>query len=329
MRLPGLPSRAALPPVNPVLARELKERMRSRRTPVVITVYLLALTAVLWTASGLAQARTTRCINAQCFTEVNPLAAATLGRVVFQTLLFVSLMLVCFIVPGLASGAVAGERERQTLLPLQVTLLRPRSIVIGKLLAALAFVALLVVAMLPLVSASFWVGGVAPGEVFKGLAMVLVTGVVLAALSVACSAWARRVQWATVAAYAAMFFLTIGTGMVYAAQAASATRNPLGFRPPSPLVLYLNPFVATADVVRGEPGAPDAATPFSPLQALLSAAHDHPGAFARPDGAPQGEAGRGRGVPPWMLSLLAYAGITAGSVALASRRLRTPAEGAP
>ena len=35
-------------PLNPVLARELKERMRRRRAAVVLSVYLLLLTGTLW-----------------------------------------------------------------------------------------------------------------------------------------------------------------------------------------------------------------------------------------------------------------------------------------
>ena len=50
-------------------------------------------------------------------------------------------VLVLFFVPGLAAGAIAGERERQTLATLQVTLLRPRSILVGKIAAALAYLA--------------------------------------------------------------------------------------------------------------------------------------------------------------------------------------------
>src|SRR5205085_1967042 len=70
-------------------------------------------------------------------------AASSAGRSIYHWLLFVMLALICFIVPGLTAGAIAGERERQTLIPLQITLLSPRSIVFGKLLASLAFVVLL------------------------------------------------------------------------------------------------------------------------------------------------------------------------------------------
>src|SRR5205085_6000411 len=97
-------------------------------------------------------------------------AASSAGRSIYHWLLFVMLALICFIVPGLTAGAIAGERERQTLIPLQITLLSPRSIVFGKLLASLAFVVLLVVAALPFLSVSFLLGGVAASEVVKASA---------------------------------------------------------------------------------------------------------------------------------------------------------------
>ncbi len=168
----------ALPPVNPVLARELKQRMRGRHVWLVVTLYLAVLAVILrWV------------YVASSRDEFNGgfdlLASATAGRAIFQWLLFFMLLLVCFIVPGLTAGAISGERERQTMVALQLTLLRPRSIVLGKLLASLAFVVLLIIASLPLVTVPFLVGGVSLPEVVKGLWMVLATAVTLACLTLA------------------------------------------------------------------------------------------------------------------------------------------------
>ena len=85
---------------------------------------------------------------------------AAVGRSIFEWLVFFMLLLVLFLVPGLTSGAIAGERERQTLVPLQVTLLRPWQIVVGKLGASFAFLALLVVATAPLLVVAYLIGGV-------------------------------------------------------------------------------------------------------------------------------------------------------------------------
>ncbi len=251
---------AALPPLNPVLARELKQRMRGRHTWIVLTLYLAVLAVLL------------RWIYVTAARDgldggVDLLASAAVGRAVFQWLLFFMLLLVCFIVPGLTAGAISGERERQTLVSLQITLLRARSIVFGKLLASLAFVVLLIVASLPLVTVPFLVGGVSVSEMVRGLVMVVATAVTLACLGLACSALLRRTQAATVLAYGITLTLVLGTFMVYGAQQIPR-RGGLDDRP-DPWVLALNPFAATADVVQGRSVTSGFESPFRPIRDLL------------------------------------------------------------
>jgi ABC-2 type transport system permease protein len=249
----------ALPPANPVLARELKQRMRGRHVWLVVTLYLTVLAVILrwvYVASS----------RDQFDGGFDLLASATAGRAIFQWLLFFMLLLVCFIVPGLTAGAISGERERQTMVALQLTLLRPRSIVVGKLLASLAFVVLLIIASLPLVTVPFLVGGVSLSEVVKGLLMVIATAVTLACLTLACSAVFRRTQAATVVAYGITLALVLGTLLVYGAQ--QVPRRGVGPRP-DPWVLAVNPFAATADVVKGRRESLGFASPFAPLHELL------------------------------------------------------------
>ena len=228
-------------PRNPVLDRELKERLRTRRATIVVTAYLAVLALVLYAVYQAAAASSVDPFNG------GPIAtqAATVGRTLFETIVLVMLGLVLFIVPGLTADALTGERERQTLVPLQVTLLRPRSIVVGKLLASLAFVTLLVVATLPMIGVSFILGGVSAGQVARAVAAVLATGVVVASLALACSSIARRTQGAMVLSFGVALFLTLGAPAIFLAQ--QGFRDP--GEQPSPAVLLLSPFVATADAV--------------------------------------------------------------------------------
>ncbi len=250
--------RRALPPLNPVLARELKQRMRGKLTWLVVTGYLAILALILrFVYLGASQSAGSD--------FGNPLASASVGRSIFHWLLFFMLMLVCFIVPGLTASAISGERERQTLVSLQVTMLRPRSIVLGKLLSSLAFTAFLVLASLPLLSVPFLVGGVSATEVVKGVVMILLTAVVLACLAVACSALLRRTQAATVVAYGLTAALTVGTFIVYGGQ--RAMDGPVDKA--SPAILALNPFVATADVVQGRAESSSFDSPFTALADLV------------------------------------------------------------
>lgn len=248
--------------VNPVLERELRQRLRGRAAWVSLTMYLIVLGLILRLVFDVA----TR--PDPIFGASQVQAASSAGRSIFHWLLFVMLGLICFIVPGLTAGAIAGERERQTLIPLQITLLSPRAIVFGKLLASLAFVALLVIAALPFLSVSFLLGGVAAPEVMKGVGMVLVIALSIAALSLACSSAARRTQTATVTSYALVGLLVIGTLVVYGAQRAF-DRSPNGSSKPT--VLLLNPFAATAEVVKGRNAAfVNLSSPFMPFQQMIA-----------------------------------------------------------
>ncbi|MGH9039809.1 MAG: ABC transporter permease [Acidimicrobiia bacterium] len=245
-------------PLNPVLARELKERMRRKRAPLVLTVYLVLLTGALWILYLGAGSD---------IGGINALRLASLGRAAFHTLLFTMLILVGFIVPGLAAGAIAGERERRTLAPMQVTLLRPWSILAGKLASSLVFVTFLIVATLPLFGVSFLLGGVEPGEVMRGVAMVLVVAATLGSLALTCSTLMRRVQGATVVSYALVAMLGVGTFVGFGAQLLIDRDGPEGR---AQLLLALNPLMATADVLDRSPNENSLLpSPFTPLQELI------------------------------------------------------------
>jgi ABC-type transport system involved in multi-copper enzyme maturation permease subunit len=333
--------------MNPVLAREITQRMRRRRAVIVVSAYLLILSLIMvGLYKGAVSASSIRdCSDTgQCFSSPNALAMASAGRPIFHWLLFFVLMLVCFIVPGVTSGAIASERERQTLVPLQVTLLSPLSILVGKLLASLAFTLLLLVATLPLMSVAYAIGGVSFGEIVRGLAIIVVVAAAMGCLSIACSAAFRRVQAATVASYAAVFVLVIGTLIAFGMSFFIG-------RGQSRLAIELlvgNPFVATADVLGGIPmeTAGGLGSPFSPIQRLLEAAAGQTAnvPVARPE-MPQEPMLDGQGmvavepspvapvvqpvgfwgrVPFWVVTLGFYGLVGALSLWFAAGRIRAP-----
>jgi ABC-2 type transport system permease protein len=342
--------RATAPPLNPVLARELKERLRTRRTTIVLVAYLAVLALILQVVySGMSGAE-------EAFGDSLATQSARLGRTLFDTLLFFMLVLVSFIVPGATADAVSGERERQTLVPLQVSLLAPRSILAGKLLSSLAFVFLLVLATLPLLGVSFVLGGVSVGDVGRGVVAVLGTGLVLACVALACSSLARRTQGAMILAYGVTLFLLLGTAMIYGAQRVLDDTG----RHPSVAVLTLNPLFATADatgrVAFGGFGGFGTPSPFDALRGVLATSdrrffdgfeEDFPGGpmpmpmpmpvdggpvelfedgvRVVPGDAPLRAEGDG-GIPFWVQSAAVLGGLAGGAFLLAAYRLRTPSD---
>lgn len=340
----------ARPPLNPVLARELRIRLRGRQAWILLTIYLVLLAVTVFLVyqgeSGGADG------GAGPFGLPSPTRFASVGRSVFEWLVMLMLLLVLFLVPGFTSGALAGERERQTLVPLQVTLLRPWQIVVGKLAASFAFLALLVVATAPFLAVAYLIGGVTIGSVLRGVGVVLFTGLALGGLTVCCSAVFKRVQVATVVAYAVTLFLALGTVLVWAAAGVvDGSRGSDAADPPVEL-LALNPLFLTADVLReSDLGSRNGAS--SPFEALEDVLVDDVGFdgdvvfedLGRPvpgvviggigvDGAPVDFdefgnpiflGGDDDGFPFWALSLIClYTAAVLGTV-VAVRRLRTPA----
>lgn len=314
--------------LNPVLARELKERMRGLRSFLALLVFLGLATLTVWLvyvanqgdSFGFDLERQTR-----------------LGRDMFEWLLTMMLLLLLFLLPGLTSGAIAGERERQTLLPLQITPLRPASILWGKVLAALAFVSLMIVAALPLFAVAYRLGGLALTDVVVGVAAVLVVGVLLATMVVAISTFAKRVQTATLLAYGFTLLLTFGSGIAYGVTAlVDAGRG--DDRATAPAVLLLpNPVMYVAEVTAGE-NIRTGDTPLVALRETLADAYSSNGGwlatpqqdarFGDLDNAVFIDAVEDSGLPAraGLFSFLSLGGLAAGLFALAARRLRIPSE---
>jgi len=250
---------------NPVLRRELIERVQGVKVVVFLTLWLVLLTLILVVAyQGIDVVNDGRDIDVSSLGRV--------GRELYEWVLFGMLILILFLVPGLTAGAITGERERQTLVPLQMTMMRPRDIIVGKLSAALAFLVLLIVAALPLLAVSFLVGGVSFLDMLSGLAMLLFTGLVLGSVCVWISARLRRTTASTVLAYGISFMFAVGSffGMLGWA-ITDASRGVDVVNPPAEL-LSLNPVAAIADVLpRSANNAfgNDTITPFGGMRTVI------------------------------------------------------------
>lgn len=246
------------PAANPVLRRELRERMRARATPLVVSGFLGGLVALFWLVY---RGQTTGAGAA------DPRELASTGRNLFDWVVLSLLLAVVFLVPGVAAGAIAGERERQTLLPLQSTLLGARRIVTGKVAASLALLALLVLASSPVLVLAWVAGGAGAGDVAAGVAVVLAAGVTVTCLAIGCSALTRRVQSATVSAYVLTLGLVGGTLGLYQVVDPGVAGDD---ESPPALLLAVNP-VAVLAAATAPPLDSAAAGADSPLASIRTA----------------------------------------------------------
>ena len=240
--------------------KELRGRVRGRRAFVVLTFYLLFLAAFAWAWELVAERAYAQSTTLQGGSAA--FASALVGQEVFGALVLIETLLVVFLAPAFTSGAISLEREKQTLDMLAATPISSLAIVIGKLLSALAYVFLLILASIPLTAIVFVFGGVGPDDVIRAYAVLIVSALGLGSLGLFISAAMQRTQGATVVTFFMVLFLTLGTmfGVLFWNTMAGVNSTsffangsgvgPIKGRAPEAF-LWFNPFAAQYDVICG------------------------------------------------------------------------------
>lgn len=240
--------------ISAIIVKELRGRMRGRRAFVIITLHVLLLSVFAWMYQRLSEEEVK---GLSSFGGQATYASATVGRSVFYGLMMVQTLIVAVLAPAATAGAISGEREHQTLDLLAVTPISSLSIVLGKLLSALAWVFVLILASIPVTALVFVFGGVAPDDVVRGYAVLFATVIGFGSIGIFFSAVTRRTGAATGLTFVTTIALAAGTWFVFnfLGDTAEITSTGLRKQPPES-ILYLNPFIAQADVICGtEDGA--------------------------------------------------------------------------
>jgi len=221
--------------INPVLAKELRDRVRTWRSPLLITSYLMALAGI----GGLYYSLQTRY-------SFGGTQALRLGILIFGILAVAQLILIAFLTPGMTASIISGERERQTWPLLLVTRLSPLSIVIGKLLSAISYMVLLILVSMPIYSTVFLFGAVDMRVLLLVVVISLVTTVTIASIGLFCSALFKRTITAIVISYLLTFFLFGGTIIsAFVIQNLNMEKWARANQPPpTPFIVNFNPLVA-------------------------------------------------------------------------------------
>jgi ABC-type transport system involved in multi-copper enzyme maturation permease subunit len=193
---------------NPIIAKELKGRMRGRQGFILLTAYLALVSLVIVAAYYYS-------VGDWNASRITPDALAETGKRIFGMVVLFEFALIVFIGPALTSGAISSERERGTFDLLRVSLLSPRSLIFGKLGAAIAYLLLLILAALPLQSLAFFLGGVGLEEMVVSLVMLTTSTLLFCTLGIYFSGIARRTVVATVMSYASLIFPVVLLGILY------------------------------------------------------------------------------------------------------------------
>ena len=174
---------------NPVLQRELLVNLRMPRAFVLMFVYQVLLAAVVylaWPAD-----------NVRLDLSDNPESTRQLVNLFFLG----QYILASLMAPSFAAGAVTGEKERKTYEMLLASPLRPEAIVMGKLVAALTHLAILIFASLPIVMLCLPLGGVSFYEVVAAYLALIASVVMFGMISVACGSYFKRTSASLVVSY--------------------------------------------------------------------------------------------------------------------------------
>lgn len=171
--------------LNPILIREV--RARWRRWPAFATVfgYTVFLAVVVgWRYADFhARAKTLSYVDQR---------GAALGHELFVALSIAQVIGWLCLAPVLTVTGLAGERDQGLLDAVQLSGLSAPEIIRGKLLSALAFVGLMLLAPLPIIAVCFLLGGVSPFEFICVALLQFMTALTAASIGLNCAAWNQQ-----------------------------------------------------------------------------------------------------------------------------------------
>ncbi|MCR5213246.1 MAG: ABC transporter permease [Eubacterium sp.] len=181
--------------VNPIVKKDLRVICRSMKFSWGLFAYeaVLALAfcltmLVIYTSSGFSSMRS----NVDIYE----------GYVAFFPIVGVAqLCIISLIVPIITASSISGERERGTLDVLLTTTITPVQIIIGKVSSAVIRVMIFVFASIPLMAASFIMGGLSWGSLFVYIILAFVFAVMTGSIGTMCSAFCKKTIPAIIMSY--------------------------------------------------------------------------------------------------------------------------------
>ncbi|HEV7679474.1 MAG TPA: ABC transporter permease subunit [Candidatus Dormibacteraeota bacterium] len=235
----------------PVLGRDLRVRMRRRRTAALLGGCLAIAVCAGLVAYGVSPR-----------SDGDPSVAGHAATALFRGAAAATLVLVAVLGTSLGAGAISGEAERGTLELLRATALPSWRLVAGKVLDVVSLLVLVIAAPLPVYGLALHLGGVEAGAVGALLAACLGTAVLTAALGVLFSALAPSTAAASAMAGGALLLLgglPLVVGVITPQQTASSHCAALLCPSATPstgalVVASASPLTGALPVLAGQPG---------------------------------------------------------------------------
>lgn len=187
---------------NPVLQRELLVNLRTARAFLLLLAYQMLLAAIVYFAWPQVE-------------RLDLSADQEAARRLFDLFFLGQFVLASLMAPSFASGTLTGEKERKTYEMLLASPLKPGAIVVGKLLASLAHLALLIFTSLPIVMLCLPLGGVSLYELLAAYAILMVAVATFGMISVACSSFFARTSSSLVVSYLLILPIALAGAFVW------------------------------------------------------------------------------------------------------------------
>ena len=240
--------------LNPILSFSATRRMRSFKTLLIALAWLLVMLGAALLIMG------------HLFGTEASIYSLRSGVSCYQILIIVQFVLIVLVAPAMTSGAIAGERERQTLELLLVTNTRSFRIVWGKAMESFAMLALLTVCGLPVMCLTLIAGAVTLPQILAGELFLLVMAFAAVCVGVLSSAIAKSTVGSSILSY--VILLAIGllasvplliipneetVSIVYDQSRMNAISAATALGMISP-ILFMNPGYALLALLQGQTG---------------------------------------------------------------------------
>ncbi len=188
--------------INPILRKDIKTTSRTFKFNLLLMVYI-AIMSIL-------------SISSYSFMKNSVDFTVDAGLEWFIAFTLIEAGVFSLLAPALTASSIAGEREKQTLDILLTTTLRPRQIIVGKILTALATFTLLVVCSLPAFTPTMMFGIITMWQVIAIQLYILFCGAVIISLCVLVSSFTKSSRAANLGAYLAVFGWLVGIPIIVA-----------------------------------------------------------------------------------------------------------------
>lgn len=187
--------------INPIYKKERMVSDRSIRMTLIITIFnfIIATVTLIGIVSTIEVAKITAQIQYDTFLSI------------FRFVTAIEFVLIIFLMPALTCGSISGEREKNTLELMLTTKMTPADIVLGKLMAALSTVVLLIVSGMPIISLVFMYGGATIKDIVLLFLSYFVAAYYIGSIGIFASSICKKSSVSAAVTYIVVLMVVLGT----------------------------------------------------------------------------------------------------------------------